>query len=214
VSDAKQKQLIVSGAFAVGVLAVLIVGYLMLISPKRAKAADLKSAAVTAQSQLTVAQAVARHPGGKSVGATDLFRLSKAMPDSVDTAGAILDLAAVAKATGVSVDGLVPAEPVAATTGGYELVPISATLIGTYRQLTNFLARLRRLVVVRHEQIFAQGRLFGVDSIQFLPSETDSSVLKATVKFETYVYSSAAAAAPTTTTPAPTTDLSASGATG
>jgi Tfp pilus assembly protein PilO len=215
VTDAKQKQLIVSGAFAVGVLAVLIVGYLMLISPKKSKAVDLKREVANAQSQLTIAQAVARHPGGKSpAGAPDLFRLSKAMPDRVDTAGAILDLAAVGKATGVTVDGLTPSEPVAATAGGYELVPISASLLGTYRQLTNFLARLRRLVVVRHDQIDARGRLFGVDSIQFLPSETDSAVLNATIKFETYVYSSAAAATPTTTTPASTSDLSASGATG
>ena len=216
-SAAKQKQVMISGAFALGVVAVLLVGYLMLISPKKSKAADLQRETATTQSQLTIAQAVARHPGGRSpVGAPDLFRLSKAMPDAVDTAGAILDLAAAGKATGVSVDGLTTSDPVPATTGGFELVPITANLLGTYSQLTNFLARVRRLVGVRDGKIVAHGRLFGVDGIQFVPNETDSQVLKATVKFQTYVYSTAAAAAaaPTTTTPAPTNDLSAAGANG
>jgi Tfp pilus assembly protein PilO len=215
VSDAKQKHLIVSGAFAAGVLAVLIVGYMMVISPKRSKAADLQREAVATQSELTLAQVVARKPAGtSSAGAPDLFRLSKAMPDRVDTASAILDLVAVGKATDVALEGLTPSEPVAATAGGYELVPISATVVGTYPQLTNFLAHIRQLVVVRNGRINARGRLFGVDSIQFAPEEAGSSVLKATLKLDTYVYSGVVAAPPTTTTPEPTSDLSAAGASG
>ena len=70
-------------------------------------------------------------------------------------------------------------------------MPITANLLGTYSQLTNFLARVRRLVGVRDGKIVAHGRLFGVDWIQFVPNETDSQVLKATVKFQTYVYSTA-----------------------
>jgi Tfp pilus assembly protein PilO len=216
VSDARQKKLIVSGSIAFGVLAILVVGYLMLISPKRSKAASLQSEALATESKLTIALAATHRPGSKTpAGVTDLFRLSKAMPDRVDTASAILDLAASAKATGVTLESLQPAEPVAATTGGYQLAAITATFSGTYPQLTNFLRRVRRLVVVRQGRIHASGRLFGVDSIQFVPDQANSAVLTATVKFETYVYSSAAAApAATATTPAPTNDLSATGATG
>jgi hypothetical protein len=216
VTDAKQKKVIVIGAFAVGVLAVLVVGYLTLISPKRAKAADLESQAVAAQSQLTLALAASHQPGGKTpAGAPDLFRLSKAMPDRVDTAGALLDLAKLAKAAGVTIESLLPAEPIAATTGSYQLASITATFSGTYSQLTNLLSRARRLVVVHHGRIESRGRLFGVDSIQFVPDAPNSSILKGTVKFETYIYSTAA---PTTTSTATTTDsttdLAAAGATG
>jgi Tfp pilus assembly protein PilO len=216
VSDAKQKKVIVVGAFAVGVLAILVVGYLMLISPKRSKAASLESEAVATQSKLTLALAASHEPGGKTpAGAPDLFRLSKAMPDRVDTAGAILDLSKLAKATGVTIESLLPSEPIAAPTGSYQLASITATFSGTYSQLTNLLGRARKLVVIHHGRIESSGRLFGVDTIQFVPDTPNSSILKATVKFETYIYATAApVTAPTPTTTDSTTDLAAAGATG
>lgn len=215
-TDARKKKLIVGGGFAALALAVLVGGYLFVVSPKQATAASLQREAADTQSKLMLALAAARHPAhGSTVDASDLFRLSKAMPDTVDTADAILDLAAVGQATGVTVDGLSTADPAPAPTGSYELVPITATLHGRYGQLTNFLARVRKLVGVRNGQVGVRGRLFGVDSIQLAPDSTDASALQATVTFETYVYSSTLAATPTTTTtpPAASSGLSAAGAT-
>ena len=214
-SDARKKQVIVGGAFAAVAIVILLGGYMFVISPKQASAARLQREAADTQSKLTLALAAARHPApGATNDASDLFRLSKAMPDEVDSSGAILDLVAAGKATGVTIDGLSTADPLPATTGSYELVPVIATLHGRYPQLTSFLARVRRLVGVHHGAIGARGRLFGVDSITLAPDPANSTTLKATVNFETYVYSSTPAPAPATTTP-PTSnsDLSAAGAT-
>jgi Tfp pilus assembly protein PilO len=214
VSDAKKKKLILVGAFAAAVLVVLIGGYMLVISPKQATAARLQHEAADTQNKLTLALVAARHPApGAKTDASNLFRLSKAMPDDVDSSGAILDLVAAAKATGVSIDGLSTADPLAAPAGGYELVPVVATVSGRYGQVTNFLARVRRLVAVRHGVVGAHGRLFGVDSISLAPGQSNPTNLSATVNFETYVYSGAIAAAPTPA-PAPSgSDLSAAGAT-
>lgn len=218
-SDAKQKKVIVAVIAAVAVVAVLAGGYFMLISPKQAKAAQLQSAAADTQNKLTVALAAARQPaGGTTNDASDLFRLSKAMPDSADTAGAILDLVAAAKATGVTIDGLnEPSDPTPATNGGTELtLAVIATLHGRYGQLTNFLGRIRRLVAVSNGTVDAHGRLFGVDSIGLVADPPNTSTLKATVNFEMYVYpvtaTASTASTPTTTTPATSSDLSAAGA--
>lgn len=215
-NDAKKKKLIVGAAFAALTLVVLLGGYVLVISPKRAAAASLQSAAADTQSKLTLALAIARHPApGATNDAADLFRLSKAMPENVDTADAILDLVAAGKATGVTVDGLSTTDPVAAPSGGYELAPIMATLHGRYGQLTNFFGRVRRLVVVHNGQVGARGRLFGVDSIALAGDTAATTRLTATVTFETYVYSSTLAASPpaTATTPAASgSSVSAAGA--
>jgi Tfp pilus assembly protein PilO len=217
VSDAAQKKLIIAVAFAVGVLAVLAGGYLMVISPKQSKASSLQTQIDDTSNKLTLALAAARRPSGQAqVDSSDLFRLSKAMPDRVDTAGAILDLSAVAHSAGVTVDALIPSDPVVPTSGsGYELVGIQATFGGTYAQVTNFVKQIQRLVAIKKGRISANGRLFGIDSIQLAPETPDALLLKATVKLETYMYSATAAAPvtdPTTTTSS--NDLTASGATG
>jgi Tfp pilus assembly protein PilO len=215
----KKKEMIVGGSLAALALVVLVGGYMLVISPKRSAAASLQREAAETQSKLTLALAQASHPSpGTTIDATELFRLSKAMPDRVDTADAILDLVRVGKATGVTVDGLSTADPTPATDGTYQLVPITATLGGRYIQIANFLDRVRHLVAVRDGQIGARGRLFGVDSIS-LAQQTDAKLtgLKATVVFETYVYSSGAAAAPPASTTPPadsSSDLSAAGAAG
>jgi Tfp pilus assembly protein PilO len=217
VTEAARKKLIVGAVFAVVVLAVLVGGYLMLVSPKKSKASSLQASIVDTQNKLTLALSVAHQQSGRAaVDESDLFRLSKAMPDRVDIAGTILDLAAIARSTGVSIDGLIPSDAVPTTTGtGYELVGIQATLSGGYANLTRFLQKVRRQVTISTGRIDAHGRLFGVDSIHIAPVVAGSSSLTATVKLETYVYSSSAGApAPTTTTPAATSDLSATGANG
>jgi Tfp pilus assembly protein PilO len=217
VNGAGQKNLIIAVACAAGVLVILAGGYLMLISPKRAKVAELQRQATDTQTKLTLALATAKHPGGAAgANAPDLFRLYKAMPDNQDTAGAILDIAAAARATGVTIDGIAPTDPAPSLTGGsYQSASIQATLIGKYGQFANFLARLQRLVVVRNGQVSAaHGRLFGIDSVQFAAGAAGFPQLKATIRLETYIYSPAGSTTPTTTTPAPQSDLSAAGASG
>ena len=212
-----QKQLVIIVGCAVGVLAILLGGYLMLISPKRSKAATLDRQVGETRAAIALAR-VTSASSKNHAGVPDLFRINKAMPDRVDTAGAILDLAAVARATGVSIDGIQPFDPTPATSAGYESVPVTATVTGKYGQLTNFLAGLQHLVVLRHGQFKdARGRLFGVDSINFAAGDLGFPQIKATIKLETYVYSPVAPTptdTTTTTTTAQPDNLSAAGGTG
>ena len=94
------------------------------------------------------------------------------MPDRVDTAGAILDLVAVARATGVTIDGLQPSDPTPATSSGYESVPLTATVSGKYGQLTNFLAGMQRLVVVRHGQFWTRAAVSSASTRSTSPPVT------------------------------------------
>ena len=221
----RKKTLAIAAGCALGVLVVLVGGYMMLVSPEKAKAASLHRDIAGAQTKLATARAAARRPSRPTGGgAPDLFRLSKAMPDQVDIAGAILDLNATAQATGVVLDGLTPAAPAPSSSGvAYQSVPIQVMLHGRYGQFTNYLRALKQLVVVRHGKVNARGRLFGVDSIQFDEGEDGFPQLKATIKLEAYTYSPSSTSAsttptttaPTTTTPdsSSTTSVSAAGAT-
>jgi Tfp pilus assembly protein PilO len=214
IADPKQKKLIMIGGCVVLVLAILAGGYFMLISPKRAKAASIETQVAATQSQIALARVAAMHPKSHA-GVPELFRLNKAMPDRLDTAGAILDLVAVGHATGVSVDGIAPLGLTPAT-GGYQSASMTATVSGRYNQLTNFVAGLERLVGVKGGKITnVSGRLFGIDSIQFSEGDAHFPQIKATIKLETYVFAPAgsAPATPTTTTPS-NSDLAASGTTG
>lgn len=211
----RKKTILIAAGCVVGVLIVLVGGYMTLVSPKKAKASALSSEVADTQTKLTVALAAARHPSrSPKDDAADLFRLSKAMPERVDIAGAILDLNATASASGVVLDGMTPSAPVAGT-GGYQSVPIQVMLHGRYGQFTNFLGALKRLVVVRGGKVNARGRLFGVDSIQFAAGVDGFPQLTATLQLQAYTYSPTAAApsTPTTTTPDSSSSVAAAGAT-
>ena len=203
----RKKTLAIAAGCALGVLVVLVGGYMMLVSPKKANAASLHRDIAGAQTKLTTARAAARRPSRPARGgAPDLFRLSKAMPDQVDIAGAILDLNATARASGVALDGLTPSAPAPSSSGAaYESVPIQVMLHGRYGQFTNYLRALKQLVVVRHGKVNARGRLFEVDSIQFEEGDDGFPQLKATIKLEAYTYSPASTSASTTPTTTPTT---------
>jgi Tfp pilus assembly protein PilO len=216
VTKERKKKLLVAAGCAVGVLAVLVGGYMTLVSPKKAKAASLQQDIAATQTKLASALAASRRPARRPQNhAPDLFRLSKAMPDQVDIAGAILDLNATARAAGVALDGVTPSAPVPGT-GSYQSVPIDVTMHGRYGQFTNFLRALKQLVIVRHGAVAARGRLFGVDSIAFAEGEDKFPQLNATLKLETYTYapSSTGTTATDTTTPdSSSSSVSATGAT-
>jgi type IV pilus assembly PilO-like protein len=216
VKTTDQKQLLIVGGCALAVLVILAGGYFMMISPKRAKAATLDRQVGETRAAIALAKATSQNP--KNHDPRDLFRINKAMPDRVDMPGAILDLAAVGRATGVAIDGVQPFDPTPASSAGYESVPVTVTVAGKYGQITNFLAGLQHLVVLRHGQFRdARGRLFGVDAINFAAGDAGYPQIKATLKLETYVYAPAAPAptdTTTTTTTAQPDNLSAAGGTG
>jgi Tfp pilus assembly protein PilO len=218
VTKERKKTLLVAAGCAIGVLVVLVGGYMTLVSPKKSKVASLQKDIAASQTKVATALAAARHPARRQQNhAPDLFRLAKAMPDQVDIAGAILDLDATARAAGVALDGITPSTPVAGT-GNYQSVPIDVVMHGRYGGFTNFLRALKQLVVVRHGTVHAHGRLFGVDSVQFAEGDDKFPQLKATIALEAYTYGPSSATSTTTatttgTTTTTTTNSSTSGST-
>jgi Tfp pilus assembly protein PilO len=188
----------------IAVFAILFVGalgYFVLVSPQKSKAATLKKEIASTQQQLSDAQnqrAAARkieHPRY-----ADLYRLSKAMPDSADMAGVLLELSQEADDTGIVFDSITPQTSVPQQ--GFQVLPVQLVFRGNFYGLSDLIYRLRNLVTVRNQQLEASGRLFSVDSIAFAEAPSGFPQIQATLTIDAFVYGTGPAVAGTATTPA------------
>ena len=188
-----------------GLLLVAILGYFVLVSPKRSSAHKLaeEKAQVDAQIERNRASALARNL--PAIRAADVFRLSKAMPDRVAMPDVILELNQLALASGISFDEIAPQAPTNET--GYDIHPISLTFSGNFYSLADFLFRLRNLVQVHDKKLITKGRMFALSGLTFAEGEQKFPQIKAELTVDAFVLGTATAApvgAPgTTTTPAP-----------
>jgi hypothetical protein len=197
---AKPSALAIIGIVA-GLIVYALAGYFLLVSPQRAKAAKLKTQTAATQQQidqyrLLVAQARATPP----IRVAELFRLTKAMPDSVDMAGVVLELSHVARGSGIEFASITPQGPAAVT--GYSSIPITLEFAGNYYELSDFLFRLRNLVRVQGGQLDAVGRLFVVDAISFSESTRSFPEIKASLTVHAFAYGDLSTTAPPVTPPA------------
>jgi Tfp pilus assembly protein PilO len=190
---------------AVLVLVVAFAGYTLAVSPQHAQAAKLQKQADQQQLQIFKKRAELRaglHP--PTIQVADLFRLARAMPDREDMPGIILTLSQVARAAGVSFDLIEPVvDPNALLTGGnYSTRRIHLFFNGDFYGLSDFLYRVRNLVVVRNGTLDATGRLFNVEQVTFNVLGDTFPKITAEIYVNAYIYGSAAppVAAPTTTT--------------
>lgn len=190
-------------AIAIVVVALLVVsaaGYFLVISPQRSKASELAREidAVDAQiQQLRLERVQVAH--AEPIRVADLFRVSKAMPNTDDMPGVLLELNRIARDTGIRFESITPHD--AADAGGYQRRPIDLVFDGNFYELSDFLYRLRSLVRVRGGHLEATGRLFTVNTLNFVESERAFPHIKATLNVNAYVYGTGAPA--TTTTPSP-----------
>ena len=215
----KTPQSVWIGAVVAGLLLVAVVGYFLVVSPQRSKAASLQQQIGATQTQISDAQAlIAKAKNAQKVKVADLFKLTKAMPDAPDEAGVLLDLTNVAKASGIAFTAI----DVLASSAlpSYQVIPLQVQFDGNYYQLSDFLFRLRNLVDVRRGALDATGRLFAIDNIALDEGTHLFPDVRAQIKIDAFVYgtgtpaavaptqsASAAgsgAAAPTTTTPGAT----------
>jgi Tfp pilus assembly protein PilO len=116
----------------------------------------------------------------------DLFKLSRAMPNTADIPGVILQLSSVAAETGVQFESITPHDPV--SYGAYQQVAVDLSFEGRFYDLSDFLYRLRNLVGVHHGVLNATGRLFTVDSITFNQGTENFPQVKATLTVSAYVF--------------------------
>jgi Tfp pilus assembly protein PilO len=191
---------------APALLIVAAVAFFLLVKPKMDESSRLDEEIAEFQSKVDVALAAQqRAAAGEAIKVADLFRLTKAMPDTTDISGVILELNAVATATGVDFISIAPQAPVARE-GGFLASPIKLTFEGSYYDLTDFLFRLRNLVIVRDGELESAGRLFTLDALDLHEGSVGFPQVQAAITVSAYSYAPAPAApAPGATPPAATT---------
>jgi hypothetical protein len=173
------------GLLAAAVLLALIAGWLLLISPKRSDVKTLKQQINDTRDQIAAAHGV-RTPTQPAIRVADLFKLSRAMPNTADIPGVLLQISHVAQESGVAFQAITPHDPV--SLGAYQQINIDLTFQGRFYDLSDFLYRLRNLVDVHDGVLSATGRLFSVDSITLNQGELDFPQVKATLTISAYVF--------------------------
>jgi Tfp pilus assembly protein PilO len=210
-----KKQVPIWPVIGVAILILAGVAYMVVIRPKRAEAGRLDEQIAEMQMKVTAAQLASRpQQQATAIKVADVFEVSKAMPDTDDMPGIILDLNSVAEATGIK---FVSIQPSAATPKtGYSAIGITLSFEGNYFDLTDFLFRLRNLVTVRDGRLSSSGRLFTLDTLSMKEGKDGFPSINAGLTVSAYVYgapdpSAAVVPPPATETPPPPADASAGG---
>jgi Tfp pilus assembly protein PilO len=171
-----------------GLLLVAVLGYFVLVSPKRSTADKLSTekAQVDEQIQRNRASSLARNL--PIIRAADVFRLTKAMPDNADMADLILELNQLAVAAGISFDEIAPQAPT--SDNAFEIHPISLTFSGNFYSLADYLFRLRNLVRVHDKKLATTGRMLAVSGVTFSEGDQKFPQIKAVLTVDSFVLSS------------------------
>lgn len=202
----RNPKVVAGAAVAVGLL-VAVAGWMMVVSPKRSEASKLQTEISSVQSQIAVRRAALASKPKISIDlrSSDLFRLTKAVPDRTDMSGIVLELSRQANRSGVTFEAITPSQPVQAL--GYQVQPLVVTVNGRFGQVGNFINRLRKLVTVRKSHLDSGGRLFAVDTMELIEPEAPLKfpAVKATVTVDAFVYAGGAPSGADGTTPSDTT---------
>jgi Tfp pilus assembly protein PilO len=193
---------------AVGLVAVILVGWFAVVSPQRSKAAELQGKIDESHSALQLAESL-NGGGQKKATAKEARALVRAMPDQARMSEILRQLSWAAKSTRVRVNSVTPSATAPLT--GYEAIPMTVVVEGRYLGITNFVGLLRSQVRASAEKVRAKGRLYSVDQIQF-DSNSDKSLVQATMTLNAYKFGGAAAPATATADTAATTSATASAA--
>jgi Tfp pilus assembly protein PilO len=210
-----KKQIPIWPVIGLAIVIVAAVAFLLVIRPKRAEAVRLDEQIAEMQMKVSAAQLASRpQQQASTIKVADVFEVSKAMPDTDDMPGIILDLNSVAEATGIRFLSIQPSAPTPKT--GYSAIGITLSFEGNYFDLTDFLFRLRNLVTVRDGRLSSAGRLFTLDTLSMKEGKTGFPSINAGLTVSAYVYgapdgTAPIAPAPSTETPPPPADASAGG---
>jgi hypothetical protein len=211
----KTPQSVWVAAIVAGLLLVAVLGFFVVVSPERGKAASIQKQIADTQKQIDDARAlVAKAKNAQKVKIADLFKLTTAMPDNPDEADVLLDLNSVAQAAGVDFQSITVTA--SSTLSTYQVIPLTVEFEGNFYSLSDFLFRLRNLVDVRRGALDARGRLFAIDQITLDEGSNHFPQIQAEIKIDAFVYGtgtagsnapaqSSTAAAGTTPTPSSTT---------
>jgi hypothetical protein len=174
------------GLIVAGVVLALVVGYFVLISPKRSHVSSLKQQIADTRTEIAERRGVRTTPIQPQIKVADLFRLSRAMPNTADIPGVLLQLSKVAAETGITFQAITPHDP--APYGAYEQIAIDLSFEGRFYDLSDFLYRLRNLVSVHEGVLDATGRMFAVNSITFNQGTLSFPQIRASLTISAYVF--------------------------
>lgn len=205
----KKRRLSPATTAAVGVgIALLLAaaGWFLLVSPQRARAAELDDEIAAIETQITQARLAARQAEDvQPIRVADLFRLTKAMPTDLDMSGVLLELNRIASETGIGFESIAPGGTT--TVGAFRVQPTELVFVGNFYTLSDFLYRLRTLVTVQRGKLNATGRLFSVERLTFTEGDGGFPAIKAVLTVSAYLYGAGptAGAAPPAAPPASAT---------
>src|SRR3954452_24970275 len=152
------KKAALAGGFAL--LLVLLVGWFLLVSPQRSKAAALDGDINDSRTELTLAQALLNRTGEREA---DLARFRKAMPSEFPQSAILRELDAASREAGVRLNSVTP--QAATPVGSYSTVPIAITIEGGYGNIRRFLGLLNHRTEVVSSKVSGAGHLYSVPQI-------------------------------------------------
>ncbi len=205
-SRIKQDPKLAAAAGAGAVLLFVAAMWFLVVSPKREDATALKQDVAAKQVELADKQAELASPkAAVKVRASDLYRLTKALPDATDMSAIILDVNRIATTNGLAFRSIQP-QPAVVGTGVLDL-PVVVTVQGRFGSVSRFLGDVRKLVRVREGRLDARGQAYSVTQIDLgSPEEASFPTVKATVTITAHSYT---APVPTPATPDTSTTPSA-----
>jgi hypothetical protein len=176
------------GLCAAGVFLYAVLLFVVYVTPKRSEVGRLQDEVAAAEVRLSEAKTASRRPPRATSSVSEVFRLAKAMPATGDQPGLVLELSRLAERSGVTLRSIT-SQPSVAGAGGATMIPVVVTVGGSYGEITKFLERARKLVVVRRGRVRAIGRLFAVRGVDLVESVTRKfPELDGTITLEAYVY--------------------------
>lgn len=185
------------------VLVIVVAAWLAVVGPERKKVGTLDRQIGSTQQQIDEREAALHSPKAAiHVKASDVYLLTRAMPDDTDMSGIVLAFNRLALQHKVELTSIQPGALVAQA--GFNTQPVTLILTGQFARVTSYISDLRRLVNVRGHDLAAQGRLFSVDSVDFEPGDAKSTNgdVKATLTVDAFTFAGGTSATPTPTTAA------------
>lgn len=174
-----------------GLLLVAVLGYFVLISPKRSTAADLKQQTAAVQAQIDANSSTAFAQALPAVRSAPVFSLAKAMPKQIEMPNVILQLNQAATDSGITFDQITPQGSSSVGTAGtsdpFAVEPIQVQFTGSFYNLVSFLMRLRNFVRVENGKLYSAGRLFDVSSIAFASGKNGFPTIQASLTVNAFV---------------------------
>jgi hypothetical protein len=201
------------GLIAAGGVLLLAAVWFLLVAPQRSKATELAGKVSVAQGELAQRRSSVTRPSTNvTVKPSDLYRLTKALPNDTDMPSVLLDVDRIARSNQLTFTSITPSAQVAGT--GYVQQPIAVVVQGRFGNISRFLGDLRTLVSVRGGRLDARGRLYSVSKVDVNAPDSPSTypIVKASVMLNAYSFSATPAAPPpSSSSPSTTSGQSSSG---